>query len=473
MILDYIEEPELEFGLGNNVCPKAGIDAWDVYDHNSADRKEKIYLGAIGTSSSLSILAEWLDRLKSPIEGKADAKQPSLFRDFCGVSPHWGFKTEFVSTDRLNRKILKKDVSKISSIAKWNDRIQESVNLFLSEIKFVSQNRNVDVILCIIPNKLYDCIYKQINKPVEDDLSINEYSNESEWNFRRLLKAKAMKFGKPLQLVREKSLISNSKGQQDEATKAWNFSTAIYYKAGQTPWKLNQRPDSPSVCYVGISLFRSRDRRTLNISMAQIFDELGNGVILRGTPVDIDKTDRRPYISNHQAYNLLYNALKEYKTALKNMPGRLVVHKTALFREEELSGFKDAADDSDIDITDFVSLIDTDLRVFRKGIYPPYRGTNVVLDAQNCVLYTRGTVPAYKTYPGMYIPQPIQVRISESEESQETICNEILSLTKMNWNNMQFDGKFPITIECSRRVGDILKYLDESQEPQISYRFYM
>lgn len=43
----------------------------------------------------------------------------------------------------------------------------------------------------------------------------------------------------------------------------------------------------------------------LHTSLAQIFDELGNNVILRGTPVEIDKDDRRPHLKNEQAYELL------------------------------------------------------------------------------------------------------------------------------------------------------------------------
>lgn len=43
----------------------------------------------------------------------------------------------------------------------------------------------------------------------------------------------------------------------------------------------------------------------------------------------------------------------------------------------------------------------------------------------------------------------------------------------MNWNNTQFDRKFPITIDCSRNVGEILKYVPPEQKPQIKYSFYM
>jgi hypothetical protein len=43
----------------------------------------------------------------------------------------------------------------------------------------------------------------------------------------------------------------------------------------------------------------------------------------------------------------------------------------------------------------------------------------------------------------------------------------------MNWNNTQFDIKLPITLECARNVGEILKYLDNDEEMQLKYSFYM
>lgn len=77
----------------------------------------------------------------------------------------------------------------------------------------------------------------------------------------------------------------------------------------------------------------------------------------------------------------------------------------------------------------------------------------------------------YQTYPGMYIPAPLEVRIVKNSSSPKTICKEILCLTKMNWNNTQFDNKYPITIGCARRVGEIMKYLGENDIPKESYAF--
>jgi hypothetical protein len=60
-----------------------------------------------------------------------------------------------------------------------------------------------------------------------------------------------------------------------------------------------------------------------------------------------------------------------------------------------------------------------------------------------------------------------------SVATAEELARETLALTKMNWNNTQFDGHAPITIRAARQVGNILKYVgpDDPLEPR--YANYM
>jgi len=117
--------------------------------------------------------------------------------------------------------------------------------------------------------------------------------------------------------------------------------------------------------------------------------------------------------------------------------------------------------------------MDSKFRLYRDGNYPPYRGTFIKIDDERHLLYTRGAVWYYQTYPGLYVPQPLELRIVKSEESPSFIAEEILGLTKMNWNNTQFDGKYPVTLGCARKVGEIMKYLNDSEVPQVRYGYYM
>lgn len=476
MKLRHIVEPNLEFGDGYHICPRTGITHHSVFDTKLQIRKDKVTIGAVGTDGNLKKLRNWLDICSKPIEPKKNSNQPNFFAGFCGVNKDSGFRSDFMYGDEVTRDIRHSDIKRVIDLKSWNTRVSEAVALYFQEVKFLAQNRRVDVIICVLPNELYDSVSKQFSKPLEETIEdeIEEDEDKVETNFRRSLKAKTMQFGVPIQIVREMSLESNNDEQQDDATKAWNFSVALYYKANRTvPWKLVRNLNRPSVCFTGISFYRSRDRETLHTSLAQIFDELGNSVILRGSPVEIDKGDRKPHLSSEESLNLLNQALEEYKIALGTMPARLVIHKSSNYNSAELEGLREAADHHQINSVDFVTILDSDIRLLRKGDYPPYRGMDIELDSRTHLLYTRGFVPFYGTYPGKYVPAPIEVRIVEADSSPDLICDEILSLTKMNWNNTQLDGKYPITIECARRVGKVMKYLKEHDTPQINYGFYM
>lgn len=85
----------------------------------------------------------------------------------------------------------------------------------------------------------------------------------------------------------------------------------------------------------------------------------------------------------------------------------------------------------------------------------------------------RGSVDFFQTYPGMYIPYPLEFRIEKAEQTPQFLASEIMGLTKMNWNKTQFDSTSPITIEGSRSVGTILKYVPENEPIQTRYSYYM
>lgn len=105
--------------------------------------------------------------------------------------------------------------------------------------------------------------------------------------------------------------------------------------------------------------------------------------------------------------------------------------------------------------------------------YPPLRGTFVDLQPGNGLLYLKGSVDFFKTYPGMYVPRPLEFTTYKAETPVEQLAREMLSLSKLNWNNTQFDGGEPITVRAARRVGDILKCVAEGGKVQPTFRFFM
>lgn len=473
MKLTYIKEPRLEFAEGQHVCPRRGIAAYGVYDKQSQTRRSNIHLGVVGTAQDIEAFSSWLEIMEKPIAGSQEEHKQNLFPEFCGFNEGVGFYSKLVFNQDLGRQLRKADIESIILIKDQRERVEQAIKLYYEEIKFLTQNRPVDVIACVLPKNLYEAVSRDAPAEGEERLEATVSVSE-ELNFRRALKARTMHLGKPLQLMRSESLTAGNKGQQDEATKAWNLATALYYKAGATnPWRLAVDTARPQSCALGVAFYRSRDKKTLNTSLAQIFDELGNGLILRGTPVHLNKGDRIPRLTAEQSYSLFKSALEEYWNALRNYPARVVIHKTSNFIDAEMEGFAQAAKDLRIDTVDFVTVMDSRLRLFRNGGYPPFRGTSLELDEKRQLLYTRGSVWYYKTYPGMYIPQPLELRVVRSEQSPAFLAREILGLTKMNWNNTQLDGKYPITLSCARKVGEIMKYLEENDRPQIRYGYYM
>ena len=291
-------------------------------------------------------------------------------------------------------------------------------------------------------------------------------------------------YRKPIQLIlpstydetkqRTQQRTGRKRTLQDAATRAWNIHSALYYKADGIPWRLRRESTELTVCYVGISFYRSLDKTKLQTSVAQVFNERGEGVVVRGGPAIISKEDRQAHLEEAEANSLVRNALTRYREVHKNLPARVVLHKSSRFNQAEIDGFQTALKAERIDSHDFLSLSDmVGTRLFRAGVYPPLRGTLLTLEDSQMLLYTRGSVQFFETYPGLYVPVPLLIRSESTEQTQKFLAKEILALTKMNWNNTQFDGSDPVTLRASRQVSAVLRYCDENTHIEPKYSFYM
>ena len=152
---------------------------------------------------------------------------------------------------------------------------------------------------------------------------------------------------------------------------------------------------------------------------------------------------------------------------------RVVLHKTSIHSAAEVDGFSKAIAEYRIQTLELLHVTKSFTRLFRNGVYPPLRGTFFTLDERTHILYTRGSVEFYATYPGMYMPRTLRIACDRIEQTPRYLAEEILSLTKMNWNDTQFDGALPITIRAAHEVGDLLKYTGPLENIPPHYSFYM
>ncbi len=473
MKADFFSEPELEFGSGRHVDIRFGIMNHGPLDVGADTAPSKIQVGIVGTPETVEIMTEWLDACRSEVPAR-ESNQPNLFPKFPGFNPDCAFHSELQIDSTLQRTIAPKVLDELKRAQSDNEFISQASQLFLNEFEYLASNTGAQVFLCAVPPQLADLI----------DPAQRRAPSEAPINFRGLLKAKGMHL-KPVQLVLPSTADPNKarkmkikkeqvKKVQDEATRAWNLHTALYYKAHGRPWRLPRDLAKIATCYVGISFYYSVDRSSVLTSMAQIFDELGSGVVVRGSPVQLTKKDKTPHLSAEDAESLLKEALARYRKTHKTFPGRIVVHKTSPFNDAELEGLRSAAGAEAINTVDCVSLAeDSGHRLFRYGAYPPLRGTYAELDEKHHLLYTRGSVDFFNTYPGMYVPHPLLIRCDAIEETPKTIAREILALSKMNWNQTQFDGALPITMLGARKVGEVLKYIEPEGDVAERYAHYM
>jgi hypothetical protein len=113
------------------------------------------------------------------------------------------------------------------------------------------------------------------------------------------------------------------------------------------------------------------------------------------------------------------------------------------------------------------------IRLFRPGQAPPLRGTLLTISEDELVLYTKGSIDFYSTYPGMHVPRPIGIRPVRPMRSPRDTASETLALTKMNWNQTRLDGLYPITIHAANQVKSVLRFSDPGQAVAARYANYM
>jgi hypothetical protein len=403
---------------------------------------------------------------------------------------------KLVLDPRLQRTVplrfLEPIIARVNEAKATND----AVTMFLEAIREACEEGPApDVVVCAPPDQLLGALEGTVGRTGdEDQQGLDEGADEKAAPheerpaFHDLLKARGLVLPCPIQMVRERTYdpsipIPHRRGArpgatpqrlQDEATRAWNFFTALYHKAGGALWRLSRAPSDLATCYVGTSFYWTRDGSRVMASVAQVFNERGDGMVIKGGQANFDKDDRQPHLSEADSFKLLQNAIDGYRSEHKTSPARVVLHKTSSFSSEEIAGLEAAAKDERIELTDLVWVRRSWLRLYREKTYPPLRGTWLRLGEKDGLVYLRGSVTFFATYPGLYVPRPLEFVCARLDSSgTRSVAEELLALSKLNWNNTQFDGGEPITVRAARRVGDIIKNAPEGVPVRVRFKYLM
>ncbi|NUQ62197.1 MAG: hypothetical protein HUU20_06900 [Pirellulales bacterium] len=452
------------------------------------------------------MLKNWVatasNRIYAGLNSKGKPFDPLLAPSFPGFGIASPFECEIEFDSNLTVTLTEREIASVLNRGDFAARVQSAVELICAKLCVLADKEpSPDVVVLAMSKEMEDAIgpaaragqarpvratplQKKERKKLESDKKTGQlhmaFFDEAETDavplnrfrdFHNAAKAHAMKSKLATQLVWYSTLAGSGR-KEDPATTAWNFFTALYYKAGNVPWRL--RFGTQQTCFVGITFYReSADpNAATRTCLAQAFSEGGESLVLRGERVTWDtERDRKPHLNRADSESIVNRVLNLYSDHFGARPNRVVIHKTSRFWPEELEGFRSAL--GDIHSYDFLALERRTIRFLRLGKEPPVRGTVIELGQRNYLVFTQGYVPFLRQYPGMRVPNPLEVVEHHGDSAADRVCSEILALTKLNWNTCKFASSDPITISFSRQVAPIIKELPDGVDPATKYRYYM
>jgi len=470
MNLSLFNEPELEFGYGQKLAsPQLGLTYFGPSDLQASSRPLKIHYGVIGVKDALPALETFIGKIRNHIPSEEKQNIWPMFPGFKAV-----FNCELPVKPSAFFEIKQERLDDIYKIQNAFQRTKEIVDLYMDKLLRIKQlDEKIDVVICLIPDEI-----ESICRP--SAVKSKKMKNDTSYNvdFRRQLKARSMKENLPIQILRESTLRPHDEKEFRErgltplTDRAWNFSTTLYYKAGGKPWKLSTIRDG--VCYIGIGYVLTDDtyKSKSACCAAQMFLKDGDGVVFKGEEGPwYSPTEKSFHLTEEAAEKLLRGVVESYQELDGKPLKEIFLHCHSDIDASEYEGFLKACP-KDVKLVIIKVRIEEGFKLLRDGQYPVRRGTFLKLNEKSCYLWGTGYKENMKTYDGWEVPSPMRIEIMYGEAEIDTIAQDILGLTKLNYNSCKLGSSSPVTIGYSKQVGEIL-VKNNIKKAQPQFRFYI
>jgi len=169
------------------------------------------------------------------------------------------------------------------------------------------------------------------------------------------------------------------------------------------------------------------------------------------------------------------------------LPRRVVIHKLTPFLNQERTGLQAGLGGvKDVDLLEiyvddairYLSSVPQRDGTFKEDKFPMKRGTLLKLDAYTALLWVHGVSAVVGTQGNYYqgkrrIPAPLVIKRHAGRSDLTTVGEEILGLSKMNWNSFDLYTKVPATVESSRQIARIGSLLERFGSTSYDYRLFM
>lgn len=297
------------------------------------------------------------------------------------------------------------------------------------------------------------------------------------------VKAACVQRGIATQFLREETL---EKAHQGEIL--WWLALSCYVKAMRTPWVLDGMDPDLAFLGLGFSLDPSapRGKRVL-MGCSHVYNAEGLGLSYKLGKLESSVMRRgNPFLSRGDARRMAENALQLFFESRGRMPGRIVVHKNSPIAEDErrglLEGLGDVPSVDMLEITEEPALRYVASQIykgeFRGDGFPVRRGTAVVLDGRKALAWVHGTVDAVddrrRYYQGKSrIPAPLVLTRHHGTSTLPVLAEQLLGLSKMDWNSLDLYSKIPTTLRSSNRIARIGGLLDRLGANSYDYRLFI
>lgn len=304
------------------------------------------------------------------------------------------------------------------------------------------------------------------------------------------IKAFCAEKGVTSQFIREKT----TKDSKQSCQINWWLSLSYFVKSFRTPWIINNTDKTTAFAGIGYSIDSKQEHKDhIVLGCSHIYSSTGEGLKYKLSKISNDKIqwrNRKPHLSYDDAYEFGRNVLNLFYESMNEVPKRVVIHKRTFFTDEEKQGILDSLyDNKKIENIDLIEInFEDDIRYVSSKIYngktkidgfSVSRGTCIQLNNREALLWVHGVVPSVKNpkfnfYPGgRYIPKPLKVIKHHGTGSLEQIANEILGLTKMNWNSLNMYSQLPATIFSSNEIARIGKLIENREKVEYDYRYFI
>lgn len=269
----------------------------------------------------------------------------------------------------------------------------------------------------------------------------------------------------------------------------WWLSLALYVKAMRTPWVLNSLAENTAFVGLGFSIDHAAERgKHVVLGCSHIYSGKGEGLQYRLSKIeDPIIKGKNAFMSKEDARRTGETIRQLFFDARLKLPERVVLHKRTHFTTKEreglaegLSGVKqlDMLEIQKDNALRYVASVPTPEGSFDDDNFPVRRGTAMKLDDFTALLWVHGATtalhPRFKYFQGKRrIPAPLTIRRHAGHTDLQIISEEILGLSKMNWNTFDLYTKLPATIHSSNQIARIGSLLQRFGTDSYDYRLFI